>query len=430
MSQVLYNHEKTYKKHVFYTGTDTLRVGYALCYDADAVRSAGSSDAVTAGSKSAKTAADFYDERAIRVEKPTVDNIKHFAGAVVEEYDGTEGPAFIEIYVPMSCGQKVDVWTEENCTIDTTLLSVKQGSYAFGAVDEGAVVARALQTKDRSSPNGTVQALLFSLSHADTVGEVVSANSRITVQLPTEAIWKNFNLEELKNNPFAGSYFEADFKRDSDYPGNVFVDATYAASAAGKTAIEGIYSGVSANGELILSTTTDNSAAEAMWNCPITISGGTKWAFEARIKTSTITGDKSSFFIGLMLGQLLAGDLITDAGAAIQGEGSVGFLHLDADTTEVDVIYDETGQTIVVHDNDIVTLEADTYITVGMYFDGTDIQVYLNGANTADPMLSTDIDDVDFPTAKVFNPVIATKGGHGDDALVTVDWIRVAQASA
>ncbi len=430
MGQILYNHEKVYKKHVFYTGTDTWRQGYNLCYDADATRSAGSSTAITGANKSALTAADVNDERAIRVEKPTVDNIKHYAGVVVEEYDQAVGHAFIVVYVPMSGGQKVNVWTEEDCTIDVTLLSVKQGSYAMGSVDEGAVVARALQTQTRASTNGTVQALLHSLSHADTVGEVVSANSRTTVQLPTEAIWKNFNLAELRSNPFAGSLLEVDFKRQGDYPSNVFIDATYAATAAGKTVVEGIFNGVSALGELLFFTTTDNSATEAMWNCPITVSGGTKWAFEARIKTSTITTAKSSFFIGLMLGQNLAGDLFADGGATIQDEGSLGFLHLDADTTEVDVVYDETGQSINVHDDDALVLVANTYVTVGFYFDGTDIRVFLNGVDTADPILASDISAADFPTAKVFNPVVTTKGGHADDATTTVDWIRVAQASA
>ncbi len=428
MSIVLKENEKLDKKKVFYTGTDTLGSGYNLCYDADATRSAETDQgALTGAYLSAKTAADEYSGRAWRVEKPSTSNLENYAGAVVEEYAGVVGPAAIEIYVPKARGQKVLVYTEENCTIDSTVLTLKAGSYAAGGVNEGPIIAKAMQTIDRSSTNATVQALLIGLSQNNVVGEIVSANSRTTVQLPTAAIWRNFDLELLKNNPFAGSYLDVDFKRQGDIPGNVFADATYAATAAGKTVVEGVYPGVSAIGELIFFTTTDNSAAEAMFNCPITLSGGKKWAFEARVKTSTITTAKSSFFIGLGLAYILAGNVIVDGGATIQTEGSLGFLHLDADTTEVDVIYDETGQSINVHDNDALVLVADTYVTVGFYFDGTDIRVYLNGVDTADPILASDIAAADFPTAKVFNPMIGTKGGHGDDALVTVDWIRAAQ---
>ena len=430
MSIVLKENEKLDKKKVFYTGTDTLGVGYNLCYNADAIRSAEGETfpiKVTGAEKSAKTAADVYNARAWEVEKPTTANLKHYAGVVVEEYAGTVGPAAIEIYVPKARGQKVEVYSDVSNTIDVTVLSLQAGSYAAGSVGEGPSIGVAVQTIDRSSTAGAVQANLIGLSQSNQIGEVVSANSRTTVQLPTEAIWENFDLETLKNNPFAGSYLDVDFKRQGDFPDQVFVDATYAATAAGKTVVEGIYPGVSALGEMILFTTTDNSAAEGMFNCPITISGGKKWAFEARIKVSTITTAKSSFFIGLALGHSLSGNFFADGGATIQTEGSLGFLHLDADTTEVDLIYDETGQSINVHDNDLATLVADTYITVGLYFDGTDIQTFLNGVSLAADILSTDIDDADFPTAKVFNPVVAVKGGHGDDALTTVDWIRVAQ---
>ncbi|KKL21442.1 hypothetical protein LCGC14_2445430, partial [marine sediment metagenome] len=118
---------------------------------------------------------------------------------------------------------------------------------------------------------------------------------------------------------------------------------------------------------------------------------------------------------------------IVDNGASVQTEGSLGFQSFHADTTGIDAVYDETSQSPVIHDADVKIMTVNTYFTVGMYFDGTDIQVFVDGVNTADPILASDIAAADFPTAAVLQPTLATKNGAAEDDTVTYDWVRFAQ---
>ncbi len=255
---------------------------------------------------------------------------------------------------------------------------------------------------------------------------ILSARSRTAAQLPTAAIMANFNMADLRGNPFAGSLLETDFTHAPCLPDIRFVDATYAATAAGKSNTEGMYLGITAIGELILFSTTDNQAAEGQWSCPITVSGGTKWAFGVRVKQSVLTDTKANWFAGLMLASNLAGDLIVD-GATLQTEGSLGFQVKEGDGDKIDLVYDETGQTQNEHDADYVTQVADTYNVLELYFNGTTIQGYIDGVLTGTAMVAGDISAADFPTAKIFVPTIALKGGHADDYTLTVDWVYAVQ---
>lgn len=418
MSQATRQNEKTNTKRVFFEGTDTLSAGHLLCYNADATRAADANQDVTV-----KAATDQYDERAVRVEKPTSANLKNFAGVVTENFDSITGPRSIEIYVPTRRGQVINIFSSANATINTTALYLVADS--FVAASSGSVrIGTAIQTIDRSTTNGIIQSTFT--GPADLNAEVVSANSRTTVQLPTAAIWDNFPLQELRDNPFAGSLYEADFKRATDFPVNVFIDATYAAAAGGKTITEAIQLGITAIGELRLFSTTDNQASEFMVPCPIAVSGGNQWAFEIRVKQVNLTDTKAGWFVGLMLSSILVGNLVVDGGT-LQTEGSLGFQKKEGDGDKYDFVYDETGQSQNEHDADYVTPVADTYNTLGMHFNGTTIQGYADGVALGTAISAVDIAAADFPTAKVFNPVIALKNAAADDFTLTLDWIRVAQ---
>ncbi len=417
--QITYKNEKTSKKKVYYTGTDTLKAGYALCFDADATRSAETNPAITAANDTALTAANEYSERATLVEKPSTSNLANFAGVVVEEYDNKVGPCALEIYCPVTRGQKVNAHCEESTTIDSTLLTLKAGSYALGGINDGGpVVAKAMQTINRGTVAGLIQVLLVGLSHNAVEGDVVNADSRTTVQLPTAAIWRNFDLDLLRRNPFAGALYDADFRRADDMPANAYSDATANLSVNAE-----------AVGALQLLGSADNDATEFQIPSPITVSGGKKWAFEARLKTNTVTGDDIGFFLGLLTGQELTGDLIADNGAAMIDSNHVGFQSFHADTTGIDVVYTAVGETPIIHDADVKAVTINVYTTLGMYFDGTDIRIFVDGVDTADPILAADIVESgdDFPAATLLVPTVATKNGAAEDDVVIYDWIRFAQ---
>ena len=409
MSIVTRQHEKMDKKKVFYTGSDTLKGGSNLCYDADAVRAADTSyGKITGAELSAKTAADQYNERASRVEKPAAGNLQHYAGALVEEYYNVTGPAGVEIYVPKQRGQKVDILADVACVIDSTVLSLQAGSYAAGAEGEGPAIALACQTVDRSSTSGSVQANLVGSSHSVQMGGEgnIKANGRTAVQLPTAAIWDNFDTSNL--------LLDVDMKKSGERGDRQFLDTS---------STLGVTGGV---GALELFTTADNEAAENQWDVPITVvAGSNPWAFEVRIKCDEVT-NAQGHVIGLMALSVLAGDQIGDA-AALADVGFLGFQKKEGDPDVYDFVYDEASQTQNEHDaNYYDPIVLDTYITLGMYFNGTTIQGYQDGVATGTAISAVDIAAADFPTVEL-QPIAAIKAGNAADYTVSIDWIRVTQ---
>ncbi len=212
---------------------------------------------------------------------------------------------------------------------------------------------------------------------------VESARSRAVTALLTEAIWRNFNLLGMRNNPFAGSLLDTDFTHGEGEPAAQFADTS---------AVIDIRPGTAGEGTLILFSTADNEAAEVQWpSCPILSSGGQPWAFEARIKTSLIDDTKGGGFIGLMAGDTaLAGDLIADGGT-LADVGAIGFQWKEGDGDILDVVYDKNAQTQNEHSADWHTLVADTYVTVAMYYDGTTIAMYKNGAASGTAISAVDM---------------------------------------
>ncbi len=429
---ISYYTEKLPVKRVYYTGTDTLQPGYALCYDRDNITAEARGPGFHLGStvlaQGAALAAGYTSyARHTFVEKPASGNLKDFAGFVSDSDAGIVGPAWIDIIEPAALPRGNHVHTDVSTTANTTFLSLQAASYALGDTQDGPIVAKALQTRDRSSVAGLVQALIFwtgSLS-----SRTVTASSRTTVQLPTAAIWDNFPLEAMRANPFLGSLLDTDFRHGNGVPASSFVDATYAASAAGKTVTGGIYTGITAIGELILKAAgTNDNAAECQWDCPITASGGNEWGFECRIKGVNITTEKASWSVGLGAGQALAGDIQADAGAA-PTDGSFIYFNTDAAATAaLDTIYRSVGATQDEHAAAIHTLVANTYVTLGLYFNGTVIQQYVNGVAAGTNIVVDDIAHANFPTGLILVPTVALKAAHTDAYTLTMDWMRVAQA--
>jgi len=253
----------------------------------------------------------------------------------------------------------------------------------------------------------------------------IAARGRTAVQLPSLAILKNFNLAKLLANPMAGSCLFTDFT-NGGLPDVRFIDATYAATAGGKTPTEQLSLGITAIGELLSFCTTDNQTVEGQWACPIVVSGGNPWAFGVRIKQSILTDSKAGWFAGLMLGQPLVGNLIADGGT-LQADGSIGFQVKEGDGDKIDLVYDETGQAQNEHDDDYVTQVADTYNVLELYCDGETIQGYVDGVATGTAISAVDIAAADFPTAKIFQPTFALKGAAADDFTVTKDWMYAIQ---
>jgi len=397
---------------VYYEGSDKIYYGYNLCANSDY-----------------GTAATSEPSRGVRAEKPSASNLKRYLGVVAPgRPGGYQGPCEVPIYRATVNAPLVGIYTDLTAaTIGTTVLTLQAGSYYAGGAGEGPVIAQAAQTITAA---GVVLANLRGLS--DSLGEIVTASSRTTVQLPTAAIWNNFDLAGLRANPFMGSLLDTDFRHGDGFPAHTFIDATYAASAAGKTITEDIYPGTTAIGELHFMTTNDNQAAEAQWDCPIVASGGARWAFECRVKAENITTEKASFQFGLASAQSLVGNLQADGGAVPTTSTSYLTFNSDAGATAaLDLDYLLSGETHVEHKAAYATMVANTYFTVGLYYNGTTIATYLNGVSVAaSSVAAADIADGNFPAATILVPTIGLKGAHTDEFLLSFDWMRCAQAHA
>ncbi len=389
------------------TITDTMKEGYILCYNSDLTVDMNG-DAVTAGT--------INPAKFLEVEKPAAGNLLFVAGVVDARSIGKTGGDWI--YIIELDGSDIEVFTDQSCTIDVTELSVEAGSYFATANSGGVKIGLCKDTIDRSSTNGKVLIQTYT-DRAKSQALVYGATSRTVVQLPTVAIWQNFDLDAMRSNPFFGSLLELDFRHAEGIPNNTFLDA------ASLLTIQG-----SAIGEMLLFHTTDNQAAEVQWvGCPITVSGGNPWAFEARVKQELLANTLANYFIGLSASTLLAGDQITDA-AALADIDQVGYQLKEADGNAIDFVYKATGQTQQEHDDDIVVPVADTYNTFGMYFNGTTIQMFIDGVSTGTAISAALIAATEFPTASVLVPTFVTKAAiSGNDFDHHLDWIRVAQLS-
>ncbi len=113
-----------------YEGTETLKEGYAMCYD------------VTRGTVTAPDG-----ERAFVVEKPSLTNMNNFAGWVAESGEGksgANGPVHFDLVLP---GSVCNVWAAVPAVIDATRMTVCAGQwYMYHAGFAGKGSGKAVET--------------------------------------------------------------------------------------------------------------------------------------------------------------------------------------------------------------------------------------------------------------------------------------------
>ena len=194
-----------------------------------------------------------------------------------------------------------------------------------------------------------------------------------------------------------------------------------------------------------MTSSVDNEAAELQWGGggePFIISDSAADAkelcFECCFRVDSVTANDVAFFIGLAGAGTLDGDMIADNGADIADRDMVGLMSTHADTTGVDVIYQDTGSAFTVHKADFATIAVNTWYIFGMrYLPNTKkLDLYWGVGDRAtslvkssDPIISTDIADGVFPDGQGLCPTIAIKGGHADDVSLDIRSLACAQVS-
>ncbi len=124
-------------KAVYYSGTDTLKEGYCLCYDVAATT----------------TNADPKLRLGTKVIKPATANLMAFAGVVTASSAGKTGPCWVDIIVPTK-GEICNVWGHVNATAFTSYLKLADADYGVVVDSSTAVnvtVGLAAATLDTSS---------------------------------------------------------------------------------------------------------------------------------------------------------------------------------------------------------------------------------------------------------------------------------------
>lgn len=366
-------------RKVWYTGSDQLDRGYALCFNRDA-----------------GTAASKDMSRASEVEKPTAANMRHFAGLVMNKPAGV-GPC--EVTIAMPNGAIVDGYTTEACTLDTTLLSVVAGSYYLGGVDEGAVIGRAFQTVDRSSTNGRVQLRLDGL---DPEAPFVSG------QILSPALWNDCPLMRY---PELGFFLLDDFSV-LDLAGDIWT-ATQAGSA-GTWATSLVTPGVA------IADAGDGDDGDGInvqrTGGPIVVPiANTKVWFEICIQTTNILD--LDCFVGLSE----ADTAIIDTSANASAEHA-GFQCVTGDAKLIGT--NERAGSGETHATATHTFVASTDVLLGMRITGlTDIEFYVNGAEVAATVTAAKIPNGDIVPSIVWqsNDAAATH------PIAQVKWLAYGQ---
>ncbi len=398
--QIQYKSEKLSQKAAIYqndTGSEVvLKGGWNVCYNQDF-----------------GVAATNTPERAMRVEKPSATNINHYAGVISPGDSGKVvpdgGTVGITILHPAKRGQRIDVFTEENCTLDTTLLTLVAGSFVAGGLGEGVVIAKAMQTADRSSTNGVIQALLVGADENAALENVETAAG----DGPSPLIWDQSGWGTLVNNPGQGiTYFE-------DYLGEIDVTTADGWTITAVTTGSIIGDVTEQGGVLIFdsagNTTADDGVQAQLGNCMFLPVAGVKIFFEARVKMNDAT---DQYYIGLagIDATLIAAGVIDDV------VDKCGFYHAVAGADDkISTVISRTTVEEITHD--VAANVDNTYVKLGFVIDGlTSIKFYVNGV-----LVETSTTTASIPNAVMALSFVSQIEVAGADAELSVDWVRIAQ---
>jgi len=409
----------------WYEGTDTLLGGYLLCANTDANKAANSD--VTPATD-VQTSADANEERVNRVEKPATGNLNAFAGVVAEGQENLDGPCEVQLIVPMKALSSCNIYTTEACTAGTTLLSVVAGSYIAGGIGEGPIIAKALQTVDRSTTNGLVQARVLGLSRAMQID-----TSTLAGDGPSPIIWQNCPWEEIGEDPTLGYRFFDDFLNPLNMADATANGGYYTKQDTGVTILA--QEDADERGGLLEIANNDDDVdfghfflSNGVLHNLCWIADGTTWApfwFEARLKVEVVSSTpKLGLFVGLGgIGLSDDAGLVIDTGA-VKDEDHIGFEVLCATPTSIAPVFKATGQTKA--NGTAVTIASDTYFKVGIWGNGTTITSYINGVSKH-AITAALITGATFPNDVALTMALMTQTGEASESAVKMDWWRFAQ---
>jgi len=408
-------------KRVYYTGSNTIYEGMALCYDYDTTTNILGYDKAAGGDVSSQTSptttADGYQNEGkfLRVEEPSADNAIAFAGVVAgTSWSGKTGPCWLDIYIPN--GAIVPVWSDKTIVArDKLFLEAGQNTLVNDGANIGCV---AIAVESRTCGTGAVVlAKLIGISD----NQIRDIQQQVTAGVgPSDALWKDCPWDDIQRDPSLGIvYFE-------DYMGEIDVTSADGWTLDQDNSKGAIAGGATEQGGTIIFSTeavtsTDYGLASAqLKNCMVKPAAGVTIWFEARVK---INADDSAFYVGFAGVDTSLMDTSGDVDDAVD---KAGFYH-DSGTTanKWDCIMARTNAADAREDE--ITCADGTYQTLGFKINGlTSVDFYSNGVLATTATVTT---TANTPNAVMCLSAAALKiadGASGAETL-TMDWCKIAQ---
>jgi len=160
-------------------------------------------------------------------------------------------------------------------------------------------------------------------------------------------------------------------------------------------------------------------ATQAPYSVTSTAGSVKKLAFECRIALSATT--LQTVYVGLCDGGVLANSLLNDDGTGINDKDFIGFRVLEADSDGIDAVY-RTGADEVVLKNEAQVAVADTYYKLGFYYDGTNVEYFVDGVSVGKVAATA----TSFPDNVQMAPLFAIKQHEAAAKVLSIDFVKVA----
>ena len=159
----------------------------------------------------------------------------------------------------------------------------------------------------------------------------------------------------------------------------------------------------------------------------MTHTSGTRLWFEAEIRTDTIANTKTGIFCGLTQEGLATADaLIADAGT-LADKDFVGFHRLEGDGDTLDTVFLKSGGSQQTVAADAITLVADTWVRIGMYFTPSTVTFFKDGVALA---ATADATHASFPSAEELTFTMAVKNAAAGAQTADIRNLRIIQMAA
>lgn len=247
---------------------------------------------------------------------------------------------------------------------------------------------------------------------------------------PSPNIWGKLSPANLLEDPHAGHHFWEDWQGvplpATNTTGNMGRWKHFLSDGALFT--DGAIANLSSIG---MASDGDNEAAILCYGSTaqarITKGNGRPVRLEGRFKFSTIADTKNGFFFGFFEPLTPTGTSHAADDGTLADENFIGFHRLEGDGDKIDIVYKADGQTQQSF-ADALTLVADTWYRLGLYFDGEQtVRFYFNNVEYETARLgASHLDAATFPDDINLQPVIVgAKNATGSTPGTNYcNWVR------